>query len=186
MIGLKFNQLTVLEEVYDIRKETQRGKYYLCKCDCGKLTTVIGAKLKVKKYPTKSCGCSRLKNIWPRMRQNHPQFNGYKELSGSIWSRIKATARTRNIPIEITIEDAYNLFIAQDKKCKLTGLPIEFAENSKKLANGENTASLDRIDSSKGYTMDNIQWVHKDINYMKMCLSQERFIELAKLIAAIN
>ena len=29
------------------------------------------------------------------------------------------------------------------------------------------TASLDRIDSTKGYVRGNIQWVHKDINWFK-------------------
>lgn len=44
------------------------------------------------------------------------------------------------------------------------------------------TASLDRIDSTKGYTLDNIQWVHKHINVMKMDLDQEYFIKLCKLV----
>ena len=45
------------------------------------------------------------------------------------------------------------------------------------------TASLDRKNSSLDYTKDNIQWVHKDVNYMKMSLSEKYFIKLCKLIA---
>ena len=45
----------------------------------------------------------------------------------------------------------------------------------KKRHNDSKTASLDRIDSSKGYTEDNIQWVHKDVNQMKMDLPEQRF-----------
>jgi len=44
------------------------------------------------------------------------------------------------------------------------------------------TASLDRIDSTKNYTIDNIQWVHKDVNKMKMDFSQEYFIEMCRLV----
>ena len=44
------------------------------------------------------------------------------------------------------------------------------------------TASLDRIDSNKGYTIDNVQWVHKDINKMKMDLEEDVFIDNCKLI----
>jgi hypothetical protein len=47
----------------------------------------------------------------------------------------------------------------------------------------EHTASLDRIDSSKGYCEDNVQWVHKDINRMKNTFDQDYFISLCKLIA---
>lgn len=47
----------------------------------------------------------------------------------------------------------------------------------------EGTASLDRIDSSRGYVEGNVQWVHKDVNFMKQALSQERFVELCTLVA---
>lgn len=48
------------------------------------------------------------------------------------------------------------------------------------------TASLDRIDSSRGYEIDNIQWVHKDVNKMKMGLSQNEFIDICKIISKNN
>jgi len=46
------------------------------------------------------------------------------------------------------------------------------------------TASVDRIDSSIGYVMGNIQWVHKDINKMKSDFSQELFIAWCGLVAS--
>ena len=45
------------------------------------------------------------------------------------------------------------------------------------------TASLDRIDPTKGYIEGNIQWVHKDVNRMKMDFTETRFLELVNLIA---
>jgi hypothetical protein len=44
------------------------------------------------------------------------------------------------------------------------------------------TASLDRIDSSKGYFKGNVQWIHKDLNVMKMDLTEEKFIDYCKLV----
>jgi len=44
-------------------------------------------------------------------------------------------------------------------------------------------ASLDRIDNSKGYIIDNVQFVHKDINIMRGTLSMERFTDLCNLIS---
>lgn len=44
------------------------------------------------------------------------------------------------------------------------------------------TASLDRIDSSKGYVEGNVQWVHKDVNYIKQDLEESYFKKLCKLI----
>ena len=42
--------------------------------------------------------------------------------------------------------------------------------------------SLDRIDSSKGYTKDNVQWLHKDVNNLKMDFDQKEFLEWCKKI----
>jgi hypothetical protein len=42
----------------------------------------------------------------------------------------------------------------------------------------KNTASLDRIDSSRGYIEGNVQWVHKMANMCKQHYSQKRFIDM--------
>lgn len=73
----------------------------------------------------------------------------------------------------------WRLFLKQERKCALTDLLLTFEKQKR----GEKTASLDRIDSSKGYVNGNVQWVHKDINWMKNRFSQERFIEMCKLVA---
>jgi len=51
------------------------------------------------------------------------------------------------------------------------------------MAEGASTASLDRIDSSKGYVRGNIQWVHIAINFMKHSLPEEEFIRWCCLVA---
>jgi len=38
------------------------------------------------------------------------------------------------------------------------------------------TASLDRIDSSKGYVLDNVQWVHKRVNFLKRDYSEKELL----------
>ena len=42
--------------------------------------------------------------------------------------------------------------------------------------------TIDRIDSSKGYTVDNVQWVHKDINLMKNHFSESQLIDFCQRI----
>ena len=48
------------------------------------------------------------------------------------------------------------------------------------------TASLDRIDSKKGYIKGNLQWVHKDLNIMKNSYPNQYFIEMCKKVANAN
>lgn len=45
------------------------------------------------------------------------------------------------------------------------------------------TASLDRIDSSKGYEIGNVQFISTAINYMKNTMSHEDTLKLCKIIA---
>ena len=47
---------------------------------------------------------------------------------------------------------------------------------------GNRTASLDRIDSSQPYVVTNIQWVHKDVNLMKMDLDEDWFVALCWVV----
>jgi predicted DNA-binding protein YlxM (UPF0122 family) len=89
-------------------------------------------------------------------------------------------ANRRDINFEITIDDIWNKFEEQNRKCALSGLEIKFPLFGEKAT--QQTASLDRINSDFGYTKDNIQWLHKDVNKMKWELSQDRFLELCKLI----
>lgn len=91
------------------------------------------------------------------------------------WNSIKRGAKYRNLVFAISMEDVWNLFINQKEKCALSGRNIKFDKIKYK-----NTASVDRIDSKKGYLKDNIQIVHKKINRFKMAFSEEELLEMCK------
>ena len=78
----------------------------------------------------------------------------------------------------------WELFIKQNKKCALSGVDIVFSQTNRFRSKG--TASLDRIDSNKGYTKDNVQWVHKHINNIKMEFSQPEFFDWCKKVVLFN
>lgn len=174
IIGQKFGMLLVQECSDKIEKYTSK---YKCLCDCGNLT-----------YPkrnniicniTKSCGCQHRK-----CGKDHPEYMGYKDLSRRFWSNYINHAKERNLEFNITIEEAWNLYEKQGRKCALTGVDILLTDS--RLRNEEQTASLDRKDSSKGYTLDNVQWVYKWVNICKWDLSQEEFILMANQIAKLH
>jgi len=83
------------------------------------------------------------------------------------------------LPFSITIEYAWDLFLKQNRKCAMSGMEINFAATGK----DKFTASLDRIDSNEGYVDGNVQWVHKDINWMKNTFSQQHFVDMCKKVA---
>lgn len=47
-------------------------------------------------------------------------------------------------------------------------------------------ASLDRIDSDKGYIEGNVQWLHKWVNLMKSDFTQDEFLNYCRLIIEHN
>ncbi len=105
------------------------------------------------------------------------KWNGYEDLSGKYWYDIKARAERLNIEFNIDIKDCWNLYLQQGGICALSGIPIKFVEPGRKKQT-EKTASLDRIDSTKGYIIGNVQWLHKHVNLMKLNHNQDYFINL--------
>lgn len=94
------------------------------------------------------------------------------ELTQTKYSRMQRIAKARNIKFNISKEDLWNKFIEQNKKCALTG------DNIPDI----NKASLDRIDSNKDYTIDNVQWVTKQANLSKHIMTTSEFIEFCKKV----
>jgi hypothetical protein len=169
-IGQVFGYLTVLKFPHREGNIT----YSLCQCICGKKINCHSNEL--FRENLKSCGC--MKN--PKGK-NSRIFKGYEEISGQYWNSLILGAEKRNLTFNVDIKDAWNVFLLQGKKCKISGFPIHFSTQYSKRK--EQTASLDRIDSSKGYELDNIQWLHKSINELKSDFSDEELICFAKKIA---
>lgn len=177
IIGQKFSKLLVLELFEESRKVSNKYRVqpiYKCLCDCGNICYI--KKGAITQGKTTSCGCNRSQH-----GNKSAAWKGFGEISQSSWAQILRHARDRNLEVTVTIEDVWGLFLKQDRKCKLSNLELTFSR-SRNIAGA--TASLDRIDSSKGYDSDNIQWVHKDINRMKFDLPQEDFIKYCKAIAS--
>jgi len=174
-INKKYGDLTVIKYV---GKNKFGFRIWLCRCKCGKEINIIINDL--KSGHSKSCGCSKKLNCNFR----HHGWKGYGEISGKKFTKFKNRAKEAGLAFDITIEYIWDLFLSQNKKCKLTGLPLTFAQRDNQQS--DTTASLDRIDSSKGYIEGNVQWVYKDINQMKWNFELRHFINLCHLVAKEN
>jgi hypothetical protein len=176
LTGKVFGKWKVLHRIKASRTGDIRWQ---CECECGLQKPVWGCHLRNQK----STGCHQCAN--PK-GDKHIQWTGVGDISGNYWDSIQRGAnglKGGRKPIEFTVTktEAWELFEKQGKKCALTNLPLVI--NYHRKLGPEHTASLDRIDSSKGYIPGNIQWVHKDINMMKKTYSQDYFINMCKLVA---
>ena len=114
-----------------------------------------------------------------------PKSPAHSIVSGSFFAITRHEARKRRKPFNVTIEDLATIFEKQNGRCALSGVPIKISRSTE--INGDRTtASLDRIDSFRGYEVDNCQFIHKIVNVMKNSLSDEEFIEWCRLIANNN
>jgi hypothetical protein len=155
-------------------KTKYRSAIWNCRCTCCGIVK-----------PIKSANLRKSRSISCRKCSK-----GYKKrhiLISSYWQEIKSHAVARNLEFAITKDYVWKLYIEQKMKCKLTSIPIYIAINNvDHIKHRKTTASLDRIDSNKGYIVGNVQWVTKPINRMKFNLPQDQFIELCKLVAKYN
>jgi hypothetical protein len=155
-------------------RKTGSRKYWIIRCKiCGTIKTMSWETVKV----AQSCGCK------PMVCGNkHKSWQGVGNLSGEFFNRLKRNAIKRGIIFDLTKEFLWDLYEKQNGKCALTGLNISLADKSPEKDNLSCTASVDRIDSEKGYQEDNIQWVHQDLNFMKQRFKQDHFINMCKLV----
>jgi hypothetical protein len=135
--------------------------------------------------------CSQLENNYKK------KFHGCAtigDLCASYYRAIKQKASARNIKFNLSKEFLWDLFLKQEGKCALSGLPISIKTYNRWSKSGKSrhydtklvSGSLDRIDSSLDYTEDNVQWVHKVINIMKNTLSTDNFIYMCRQVQEFN
>ena len=127
-IGDKFNRLTVIEIIPQIKKATK----YKCECECGNVIIVEGYKLKTEKI--KSCGCYRQDRMSEIGLQNSQILN----LTNQRFGKLIALAPTEQRQGKSVIW-----------KCICDCGQIHYA-SSKNLKNGDVTRCSNCSISSKG------------------------------------
>ena len=174
LTGQKFGMLTAIQRMPNKKKSTM----WLCKCDCGNEKITYSTHL-VNGTST-NCGC-KLNLRGPQ----HQQWTGSDIISGSLWSNLQRALRSKRdsrkkLEFDIDLDYITEIYKQQNGLCALSGIKLITYPRT------ELTASLDRIDSQKGYIRGNVQWVHKDVNRMKNIFANDYFIDTCKKIAKTN
>lgn len=177
--GEKFGMAEVLWQFRSGRRDM-----VMCRCECGNLFQRL--RYFLLSGSLNSCGCTTTRFKPGNKPHNWPTHHGdpinwsqmaFGDISGRMWKQITVSATTRKLPLTVDAAYCWSLFLSQDGRCALSGVPICFASK---------TASLDRIDSRLGYVPGNLQWVHKIINRMKADLPDEQFRHWCRLVAGVS
>lgn len=174
----KFHRLTAIKPVGRNRNRVVIWRFV---CDCGKIKDIDGTKVRLGL--TKSCGCLKAENLKKDGKEHH-NWQGYGDISLSFFNRMKSSAKLRKHSWNLSPQFLWKLYLKQNKRCALSGIEIKMPFHIRQLRDKANDtlASLDRIDSNRGYERDNVQWICKRINYMKHTQNQEKFLNLVKAI----
>ena len=166
LIGQVFGDLKVIGA--HRRKTETRSEILLdCVCTlCGEPAIRRRGQLLGQQYGRPSCKpCHNL-------RLAELNYKGTEHIPSQRVSLIKHNAIHRNINFDLTQEDLEDIYQQQEGKCYYTGRELS-----------KETWSPDRIDSSLGYTKDNVVLCLWDVNRMKTNYSIEEFVNLCKLVA---
>lgn len=156
------------EYVENQRSTTEIGR------ECGCTHTTVIKYLKNHSIPR------RIPSAYDLDKHPTNAWKGYKCIPKALHTRHRLNAKRGGREFSITLEDMYDQYEKQNKICALSGRPLKFTTHC------VSAPSLDRIDSSKGYTKENIQWVHIDINFAKQSLSSSEFIALCCDVVKFN
>ena len=165
MVGEKFGRLLVIEEAGRIDGLAA----WLCKCDCGTQKIIRGSSL--RKGQSRSCGC--LTKEVKEIRHDNMYPPGEAGLNNFICQN-KRGAQRRGYDWELTKEQ---VMILTKRSCHYCDQSPSQIKKSVSLRGHYIYNGIDRIDNSKGYTIDNVVPCCKTCNYAKHKLSQGKFKE---------
>ena len=160
--GDRFNRLTAIR-LDHIGKHHR--SYFLFKCDCGNEKVILGSG--VVSGNTKSCGC-----LSREVQKNKRISNNHTEVTAIILG-YKRHAIDRGFKWELS-RDFVETIISKD--CHYCGTaPSNRKKTKNSLGDGLLYSGIDRLDSSKDYTTDNVVPCCKICNYAKSNMSIKEF-----------
>lgn len=157
--GQKFGRLEVVQWI-------PSTKTWECLCECGNTTFARSNSMKKGKH--KSCGCL---NREPRPHKRLPNSLALKR---SLYNNYRSSANKRQYQFNLSLDEFVEL-IEQD--CHYCGMVPTNSENSANIINHDSYKynGVDRVDNTKGYSLDNCVPCCTTCNLSKLDLSVHEF-----------
>jgi len=148
LTGKVFNKLTVINRA---GSNKFKKALWLCQCECGKESTIIGSAL--IKGTTTSCGCVKKAGQY-NVIHGHKRV-GNTSKAYSVWSNMKSRCS--------------NPILSQYKNYGGRGITVcerwnNFESFLEDMGEPEGGLQIDRIDNDKGYSKDNCRWTTRSVN----------------------
>lgn len=164
-------------------------KLITVKCDyCGqnhekpKSEYLRNSNLGRKNYCSRTCvGKTNFKNFGDKLNRNTEHLKVLQHTNPFKYYLKGAKNRFQECSLDIEILKLQ--WEKQNGICPYSGIKLILSTHKNPCKNKIYAASLDRINSSMGYHIGNIQFVSQCINFMKNTMTHEETIEMCKIIA---
>lgn len=169
--GSKFNRFTVLDrEQINLKND---GKVYIrCKCDCNNVKII--PKVRLVSGHIKSCGCLQKERSKSFNRVAHNKLPLGQAALNLKYKQYVNTAHRKNRIFSLSKEDFFNI---TQKKCFYCGSSPTNTCKSNSFNGDFIYNGIDRVNSSRGYELDNCVPCCIDCNIMKHTKSIQRFLD---------
>ena len=183
----KYGRLTVISHA---GKDHRNKHLWLCLCDCGNKKVVVSDNLSSRK--SNSCGCLKAEVLARKGNQYGIHEDREKALLKVQYSHLKRRDKNKGFSDTISLEVFSRL---SKSSCKYCGL-----EHSKEIEDRLNESKkqkrlsdhvlkcngIDRVDSSKGYTLENSVSCCKYCNTAKNTMAESDFYNWIKRVYEFN
>ena len=124
------------------------------------------------------------KNKEKFLKRNNKYYHSINGKILSILNTTKRRAKRKNWEFNLTKEWLYKQLEKQNYSCLITQLPFDFSKGKKYI--NPYMPSLDRINTDKGYTIDNVRIICTILNLALNEFGEENFKKICKAYLNIN
>lgn len=157
--------------IYDHTYNLKKGRKIFCSKECSNKGT-----REIRTYNVTTNRCT----VPPPIQYKDPETVAFKYMLTKARKNAKQCERK---VLDLTLENLKEVWDKQNHICVYSGVDLVLPIQYKSVWNNPTfTASLDRIDSSKGYVVGNIQFVSIVINRAKGNFTHEQMIEFCNIM----
>jgi hypothetical protein len=147
--GEQFGGLYILRKDLEATTKNKRGTYW-CRCDWCSSEKLYTSDVFRRPKPPVSCGCRKKEGY------THPKSDPKTKYERRLLNYARRNAKRRGEECTLRLSD-----IVIPERCPVLGFKMEHTGHQ------DTSPSVDRIDSSKGYTPDNVWIISQRANRIK-------------------